>query len=621
MSPNSQTLAQWLKTGRTKISPTLVIYQTDNPPYRPEHLVELARHLGILGERDTGFSEIHQKEGIHLVYKGEQVLGFYENSGAFFFRDNSKLNNPNYKPDLPSLGQAVEIASAYLKEHGWLPENAVLDGAKISEFEINAGEKERKQSQSANHIVVDYRLKFGDLETYGPGAKIKVYLGHRGEVIGLLHAARPATRFAELPPITQANLALLLARKLGVPLETVEVIDVRLALYAESYTLNSRFLQPTYIFNLAAPIPTRRQDKPVPLKFMTHPIPATAFGPQVILNAPSGPMRTLSGQPFKLSCRILGGTKPYQVNWVSNIDGSLSNEPVLETSKLSVAHRQNKVMAHTLQVIVTDANGFQDSHQALVRVMPRRGLPLPVAPAKPADDPADPYVGVEWCNLYHGSAPDISGTNPSAQGFKDAIAALPGWSARFDWGNDAAWEEDFKFSSAPGGGTDSFWADNVHFAFFAGHGSSGAFYFGSTVDDHQMATTDARWGDGLLNWIVLHACNTMMNNFAWTVWCDSFVGLHQMFGFHTTTEGSTPPLGSRFAFWASWPFLPWMVGFDLRTAWQLACSECFDSSVEYASIYANQSGTDTQNDHLPGFGYVSADPTAPNTWCYHKGSC
>jgi hypothetical protein len=240
-----------------------------------------------------------------------------------------------------------------------------------------------------------------------------------------------------------------------------------------------------------------------------------------------------------------------------------------------------------------------------------------------SNDSADPYFGVEWCNVYHGfpGLADISGTDGSAQGFKNVMATLPGWSSRFDWGNDGAWEQDFKYASAPGGGTDSYWADNVHFAYFAGHGSPGSFWFGSAVDDHEMRAQDSRWGDSILNWIVLHACQTMRSNFGWTVWCDSFKGLHQMFGFHTNTEGSTPPLGSRFAFWMSFRVLPWIDAFDMQTAWKLACNECFDSSVEYAVIYAGQSGTDTYNDHLPGYGFVSPDPTSPSFWAYYRGTC
>jgi len=64
-----------------------------------------------------------------------------------------------------------------------------------------------------------------------------------------------------------------------------------------------------------------------------------------------------------------------------------------------------------------------------------------------------------------------------------------------------------------------------------------------------------------------------------------------------------------------------MDAFDMQMTWKLACTECFDSSREYAVIYAGQSGTDTYNDHLPGYGDVSADPTSPNYWVYYRGTC
>jgi hypothetical protein len=114
---------------------------------------------------------------------------------------------------------------------------------------------------------------------------------------------------------------------------------------------------------------------------------------------------------------------------------------------------------------------------------------------------------------------------------------------------------------------------------------------------------------------------TMRNNFAWTVWCDAFSGLHEMFGFHTVTEGSEPALGSRFAFWSSFRILPWMSPFDLRTAWAIAAQECFDSSVEWAVIYAGDGVFDAHNDHLPGLGYVSPDPADPHYWVYYKNPC
>lgn len=402
------------------------------------------------------------------------------------------------------------------------------------------------------------------------------------------------------------------------------VKDARLVYQVDSFVLGQRIVQPAYIFTLAAAVHGKERAEPVPLEFMTHPIPATKFAPVVTIpQASAAAIEIQQGSVLNLSCTVRGGTRPYTYRWESNIDGPLGGEPNLKTGRLSIAHRDRTIVSHTIQVTVTDARGMQDTHRVRIRVLPKGEISASTNGSAPVPKVHDPYVGVEWCNLYHGTPglADISGTAESAQGFKNGIKSLPGWSSRFDWGNDAAWEDDFETASAPGGGYDSFWADNVHFAFFAGHGSSGAFYFGSTMDEHQMSAQDARWGDGLLNWIALHACQTMQNNFVWTVWCDAFKGLHEMFGFHTNTEGSTPPLGSRFAYWASMPTAPGADAVDLRTAWSLACSECFDASVQYAVIYANQAGTDTHNDHLPGFGHVSADPAAPNCWCYYKGTC
>jgi len=139
---------------------------------------------------------------------------------------------------------------------------------------------------------------------------------------------------------------------------------------------------------------------------------------------------------------------------------------VLETKDLSIAHREGRVTSHTIKVKVTDGRGMRDSHNISVKVHPHGGTRLQKKKVSMPSDPDDPYVGVEWCNIYN-DVPDlanISGTDDSAQGFKNHIQSLSGWSSRFDWGNDNAWEQDFKFATAPGGGTDSYWADNIHFA-------------------------------------------------------------------------------------------------------------------------------------------------------------
>lgn len=606
-----KTLAQWLDEDFLVSKSNLVIYETEKRRFELDRVHDLAQRFELDGE-------VQSDDHTHVLSQGDRVLITYKASGAFFYNDNGKLQRPEYVPELPSAAQAEEIAVNFLKKNEWWPEGAILDSVQLGQLERVEGKKRETRSVHPNHLCVNFRFAVGRLKTYGPGAKIKVFLGHEGEIIGLFYSLRPFRRYAEYPQLPRADLAEALSRKLNAPLDKVEVEDVTLAYFCESPLLVSRFVQPVFIFKLSTPIKSNHSKEHTALEFEMHPLPATTFAPIALIDAEESRMTLKRDQPLTLSCKIVGGTRPFKFSWDSDLDGHLSDERLLQVDKLSIAHRAGRLTAHTIKVTVTDQLGGQDTHQIAVKVIPgQEAQVLANPPAPPV--PNDPYVGVEWCNLYHGSAPDISGTAASAQGFKNKMQSLPAWSSRFDWGNDAAWEQDFKHAGAPGGGTDSYWVDNVHFAFFAGHGSSGSFWFGSEFDDHEQRAQDSRWGDGLLNWIVLHACQTMRANFEWDVWCDAFHGLHQMFGFHTTTEGSTPPLGTRFAAWMSFKFFSFTL--DMQAAWRLACTECYDASMEYAVIYANQTGTDTQNDHLPGYGHVSADPTAPWMWSYYKETC
>jgi hypothetical protein len=617
MSPKAEkTLAEWLKAIDRRPKKNLVIYQTRKPEFEPEMLSELARQFRIKGK-------VQSKDGVFLIAQGRQVLTAYKETGAFWYADLSKLHHPNYRAKLPSKEKASKIATEFLGENKWLPDSAILDGVNQSVFERVEGKRRQKRTKHPNSVCVEFRFSYGSLKTYGPGAKIKVFLGQAGEIIGLFHAVPEVEEYAEAPVLSRSDLEETLSGKLGVSLREVKVKDVKLVYLAESCVTSRRFIQPAYVFDLATQAKSRRSNRPTSVEFEMHPVPATSFAPIVLVQPQSSPIRVRTGESISLSQRVKGGTPPFKYSWESNLDGHLGEGASLETAGLSVAHRDGRVTSHTIKVTVTDSQGLADSHEVLVTVNPRDKENTKREATPGPDDPDDPYVGVEWCNNYD-DAPglvNISGTDDSARGFKNHISVLSNWSSRFDWGNDAAWEQDFKYAGAPGGGTDSYWADNVHFAFFAGHGSSGSFWFNSSVDDHEMRAQDARLGDGLLNWLVLHACQTMRANFEWDVWCDAFQGLHQMFGFHTNTEGSTPPLGSRFAWWMAFGFFPWSVGLDMQSAWEIACTECFDSSREYAIIYAGQSGTDTHNDHLPGYGHVSSDPTSPNYWAYYRGTC
>ncbi|HEX2910677.1 MAG TPA: DUF6345 domain-containing protein [Chloroflexia bacterium] len=616
-SARKLSLSEWLAESRGPTGEEMVIYKARYSSPQPGIATSLAKRFKLEGK-------CIEQNRICFTSQNQKMLALYDNQTAFWYMDFSKLYQSDYRPELPTEQEAVKIATEFLKQNRWQPEGLILEGAHPGYYEQVEGEKRQRQPERANHICVDYWYCINGLKSYGAGAKLKVFVGDRGEILGVYNFFSQLEEYARASLFSASELEEILSHKLGLPLERIEVQNAKLVYKVDSPLIHNRFVQPAYVFTLATTTRGTRSKEPTPVNFMTHPLPATRFAPVVLLDVPANRLEIKQGETLTLKSKLLGGTAPFKICWESNVDGFLGEEPVLKTSTLSLAHRERRLTSHTIRVTVTDSLGLTDTHQMLVKVQPANPVQVSNSPSLHSADMADPFVGVEWCNNYNGTPglPDISGTSDSAQGFKTSLQSLPGWSARFDWGNDFAWEEDFKVSTASGGGTDIYWADNVDFAFFAGHGSPGAFYFGSARDDHQQLASDSRWGDGRLKWIVLHACETMRANFGWTVWCDTFKGLHQMFGFHTVTEGSSPPLGSRFGFWLAFK-LPWSAEalFNMQQAWRLACSDCFDSSVEYAVISANQSGTDTYNDHLPGYGYVSPDPASPNCWSYSRGTC
>ena len=407
----TKTLAKWLDEVSVEPKNNLHIYETEKRKFGPDQIHELAKRFNLDGKIDSDGDT-------HVVHQGRRVLITYEASGAFFYADSGKLHQPEYQPELPSEKEAKEIAVDYLKRNEWWPTGTIMGRVEVGQFERVEGKDRKQRSVHPNHVCVNFRFSLGQFRTYGPGGKIKVFLGHKGEVVGLFNSVRTLYKYAEYPPLSREDLLEVLSRKLNFPLEKIEVRDLTHAYLCESPLLDSRFVQPVYVFTLSAPIKSKRRREPTTLEFVTHPLPATTFAPIVLIDARESRITLKQGKPLTLSCKIVGGTGPFKYSWDSDLDGHLSDDPMLQTDKLSIAHRGGRITSHTVTVTVTDRLGNHDKHQIAVSVRPHEGAKMPAAaPAAPID-PNDPYIGVEWCNLYHGSAPDISGTDASAQGFQ-----------------------------------------------------------------------------------------------------------------------------------------------------------------------------------------------------------
>jgi hypothetical protein len=114
-------------------------------------------------------------------------------------------------------------------------------------------------------------------------------------------------------------------------------------------------------------------------------------------------------------------------------------------------------------------------------------------------------IGVEWVMNYHNPDSNLSQTKPDAEGLYNWLGAV-GWSKTFNYGNDAAWEKDWRDCTL--GGIDcGIGVDRAEFAYFSGHGSPTAWYFG-IANDYGGA-----WGGNsrfqTIRWAAFSSCNTV----------------------------------------------------------------------------------------------------------------
>lgn len=232
-------------------------------------------------------------------------------------------------------------------------------------------------------------------------------------------------------------------------------------------------------------------------------------------------------------------------------------------------------------------------------------------------------VGVEWVNEYHGRAGNLSANDDNAIGFYNEIRSIskPGYqyTGRFNFGDDSAWDTDFEEP-----GSDSTWIDDVDIAFFSGHGSPNGPFFGvANHNDGEVRPDQVKWGNKDLEWIVFDACEVLKHTSENSVarWWGAFKGLHMILGFHSYCYDKANR-GLEFA-------RKLKEGWSIKAAWIYACEQTEEPNTVWAILGAAESWgaegdeiqTDTGNDHLHGFGYVSADPKENLFLWYLSGNC
>jgi len=165
-------------------------------------------------------------------------------------------------------------------------------------------------------------------------------------------------------------------------------------------------------------------------------------------------------------------------------------------------------------------------------------------------------VGVEWVNKFHHGPcyqNDLDYCDDQAVGFLNEMGSH-GHAKVFNWGNDNAWETDFRDSGS--GGDSLNWSDDVHFCFFDDHGGNWDsvlhLAFSKSHDRCLASSSDMRLGTKNLKWISFCGCETVLNTEAshiLAVWGGPMRGVHLVLGFIGDSHDTwwTADLGEDFA--------------------------------------------------------------------------
>jgi hypothetical protein len=159
-------------------------------------------------------------------------------------------------------------------------------------------------------------------------------------------------------------------------------------------------------------------------------------------------------------------------------------------------------------------------------------------------------VGVEWIDTFPKNSEcrknwgltNLDYSDDNANAFYNHMKKK-GHIGVFNWGNDNAWETDFRHPDSNREGAtqkgDSLnWIDNVHFLYFGDHGNCNSttktIFFSRSHDFCDSSSDTWKLGVKMLKWMVLNCCRGVLNTdptHIGTVWFPPAYGIHMIFGF------------------------------------------------------------------------------------------
>ncbi|PKL77012.1 MAG: hypothetical protein CVV27_07355 [Candidatus Melainabacteria bacterium HGW-Melainabacteria-1] len=459
-----------------------------------------------------------------------------------------------------------------------------------SEFELrgsDGGESLKIQLDTQ----VGFEQTLGQLKLIGPGAKVKVVLDGEGHVTQLKYATRqlrggePVAIMAPAAAEAQALLMLDQTKSTG-----KWELSSELVYYAPPLSQRVQTIFPHYLIQAKIQIEGEEVHSRALL------VPAVQKAPQIQLDL------SQDGGKMRGQAKVSGGTAPYRYSWSSasgQLETAFSDRASVDYFLSSRDPRQGAQFnqAETLYLTVTDANGLKTSAKVSQPIDPSQIKPFESSGFRTLA-PGRYDAGTEWVGLSQG----LGGSRDNAQGFVNGFRSR-GTPVEFNYGDFAAWEEDFK--KIPLGGTDNQYTDNVDMVFYTGHANGDGWTFPGSRDDGFLHYNDASYGERELEWMMVAACGPMQISSGgmhlFDRWGRVFKGLHLLTGYANVSFDNTIE-GERLSRYLL------AERRSVRQAWAQMATDVQPASVTYSYMgVIGPGGLSNWNDHFWGKGPVGPD--------------
>ncbi len=321
-------------------------------------------------------------------------------SGGFAFHNLAKLGvPPTTTLTLPSWDQAGTIASTFFRGRGaGLPGVAnrgqgIYGVDEITEDAVSTSAQMMEQTTAitptnatvtyGRTISVSVGTISGTQPTYAPivgaGARLLVYLGDHGEIIGMQGGTRDVQMSNQQVTIMSADEAWAMyqanpriaAAQIDLPTDPTDAITPTvktLGYYEQPHWDAQAELIPVWIFTVATGV-TETADIYVPAAQDYLP-------PQVQIDAPTPGTVVSPRQMISLTGSVVQyGKPPFTYSWTANGQGPLGSGASI-TAALSTEIKSSNIYSQTISLDVRDANGQHGTATTTVFVL--SGLYLPV---------------------------------------------------------------------------------------------------------------------------------------------------------------------------------------------------------------------------------------------------